>query len=73
MEPRLEVAEVFRQYEQEFLARWGDTLSSHQRKAFRDVVIGNTRAIQICLHPNTFSPGYSRSTLRVSQEESLGV
>jgi hypothetical protein len=45
MEPRLEVAEVFRQYEQEFLARWGDTLSSHQRKAFRDICACQTAAL----------------------------
>ena len=45
MEPRLEVAEVFRQYEQEFLARWGDTLSSHQRKAFRDICACRTAAL----------------------------
>jgi Putative transposase/Transposase zinc-binding domain len=45
MEPRLEVADVFRQYEQEFLARWGDTLSSHQRKAFRDICACRTAAL----------------------------
>ncbi len=45
MEPRLEVADVFRQYQQEFLARWGDTLSSHQRKAFRDICACRTAAL----------------------------
>src|SRR5215471_15655356 len=45
MEPRLEVAEVFRRYEQEFLVRWGDTLSSHQRKAFRDICACRTAAL----------------------------
>src|SRR5712691_9174932 len=45
MEPRLEVAEVFRRYEQEFLSRWGDTLSSHQRKAFRDICACRTAAL----------------------------
>ena len=30
-----------------------------------NVVIGNTRAIQIRLHPKACSPGYSRSTLMV--------
>jgi hypothetical protein len=45
MEPRLEVAEVFRQHEQEFLARWGNTLSSHQRKAFRDICACQTAAL----------------------------
>src|SRR5215472_6362774 len=45
MEPRLEVAEVFRRYEQEFLVRWGDTLSSHQRKAFRDICACQTAVL----------------------------
>ena len=50
MPPRLEVAEVFRQHEQEFLARWGDTLSSHQRKAFRDICACQTAALGARLH-----------------------
>lgn len=45
MQPRLEVAEVFRQHEQEFLARWGDTLSSPQRKAFRDICACQTAVL----------------------------
>jgi hypothetical protein len=36
-ESRLEVADVFRQHGQEFLHRWGDVLSTQQRKAFRDI------------------------------------
>ena len=42
---RLEVADVFRQHEQEFLTRWGDTLSPHQRKAFRDICACRTAAL----------------------------
>jgi hypothetical protein len=45
MERRLEVADVFRQHEQEFLARWGDTFSPHQRKAFRDICACRTSAL----------------------------
>jgi hypothetical protein len=45
MEHRLEVADVFRQHEQEFLARWGDTLSPQQRKAFRDICACRTAAL----------------------------
>lgn len=41
---RLEVADVFRQHEQEFFARWGDTLSPQQRKAFRDICACRTAA-----------------------------
>jgi len=33
-EHRLEVADVFRTYEKEFLAKWGSVLGPHQRKAF---------------------------------------
>jgi hypothetical protein len=36
-EHRLEVADVFRQHGQAFLDRWGDLLSTQQRKAFRDI------------------------------------
>ena len=42
---RLEVADVFRQHEQEFLKRWGDRLSPHQRKAFRDIRACRTAAL----------------------------
>ena len=36
-EHRLEVADVFRQHEQEFPDRWERTLSFHQIRAFRDI------------------------------------
>jgi Putative transposase/Transposase zinc-binding domain len=53
-EPRLEVADVFRQHGQEFLDRWGDVLSSQQRKAFRDIGACRTAAlgefVQQCDH-----------------------
>jgi hypothetical protein len=42
---RLEVADVFRQHEQEFLKRWGHRLSPHQRKAFRDIGACRTAAL----------------------------
>jgi hypothetical protein len=43
-EHQLEVADVFRQHEQEYFARWGDTLSPQQRKAFRDICARRTAA-----------------------------
>jgi hypothetical protein len=43
-EHRLEVADVFRQHEQEFFARWGELLSSQQRKVFRDICACRTAA-----------------------------
>jgi hypothetical protein len=42
---RLEVADVFRQHEQEFLQRWGHTLSAQQRRAFRDICACRTAAL----------------------------
>ena len=36
-EHRLEVADVFRQYGETFLQRWGHTVSPQQRKALRDI------------------------------------
>jgi hypothetical protein len=39
---RLEVADVFRQHGQEFLDRWGHTLSRQQRRALRDIVACRT-------------------------------
>jgi putative transposase/transposase-like zinc-binding protein len=42
---RLEVADVFRQHEQEFLQRWGDTLSAQQLRAFRDICACRTAAL----------------------------
>lgn len=45
IEHRLEAADVFRQYEQEFLAAWGHTLSRQQRRAFRDICACRTAAL----------------------------
>jgi len=42
---RLEVADVFRQHAQEFFARWGHTLSTVQRKVFRDICACRTAAL----------------------------
>ena len=42
---RLEVADVFRQHEQEFLQRWGHTLSAHQLRAFRNICACRTAAL----------------------------
>ena len=42
---RLEVADVFRQYEQEFMAQWGHTLSYQQRRVFRDICACRTPAL----------------------------
>ncbi len=54
IEPRLEVADVFRQHGQGFLDRWGDMLSRQQRKAFRDISACRTAAlgthVQQCDH-----------------------
>jgi hypothetical protein len=36
-EHRPEVADVFRQHEEEFLKRWGHSLAPHQIRAFRDI------------------------------------
>ncbi len=36
-EHRLELADVFRTHEDDFLARWGHVLSPQQRRAFRDI------------------------------------
>lgn len=44
-EHRLEVADVFRRHAREFFARWGFTLSAHQRKAFRDICACRTAAL----------------------------
>jgi hypothetical protein len=42
---RLEVADVFRQHEQEFLRLWGHTLNAPQRRAFRDISACRTDAL----------------------------
>src|SRR6202051_1900261 len=44
-EHRLEVADVFRTYGDEFLARWGHVLSRAQRKAFDDIRACRTAAL----------------------------
>jgi hypothetical protein len=36
-EHRLEVADVFRRYGEEFFAQWGHLLSAHRRKAFEAI------------------------------------
>jgi hypothetical protein len=44
-EPRLEVADVFRTYGDDFLAHWGHVLSREQRKAFHDIRACRTAAL----------------------------
>lgn len=44
-EERLEVADVFRQHEQEFFERWGHTICAQQRRAFRDICACRTAAL----------------------------
>jgi Putative transposase/Transposase zinc-binding domain len=44
-ERRLEVADVFRQHEQEFLQRWGHALSAQQLRAFRDICACRTATL----------------------------
>jgi hypothetical protein len=44
-ERRLEVADVFRTYEQEFFAQWGYVLGAHQRKAFQAIRDCRTAAL----------------------------
>jgi len=44
-EHRLEVADVFRTYGDDFLARWGAVLSPQQRKAFEDIRACRTAAL----------------------------
>jgi Putative transposase/Transposase zinc-binding domain len=43
--PRLEVAEVFRDYGDAFLDRYGDALSPEQRRALRDIAACRTTAL----------------------------
>ena len=45
IEHRLEVADVFRQHEQELLERWGRTLSTRQLRTFRDIGACRTAAL----------------------------
>src|ERR1022692_296180 len=44
-EQRLEVADVFRIHEDDFLAHWGQVLSREQRKAFADIRYCRTAAL----------------------------
>jgi hypothetical protein len=44
-EHRLELADVFRTYEKEFFAQWGQVLSPHQRKAFEAIRDCRTAAL----------------------------
>jgi hypothetical protein len=44
-EHRLEVADIFRTYGDDFLARWGHVLSRQQRKAFEDIRACRTAAL----------------------------
>jgi len=44
-QPRPEVAEVFRQYGERFLSRWGHTVSAPQRKALHDLGACRTAAL----------------------------
>lgn len=43
--PQLEVAEVFRQHGGAFLERYGDTLSSEQHRALKDITVCRTAAL----------------------------
>jgi hypothetical protein len=45
IENRLEVADVFRQHEQEFFRQWGHMLNAQQRRAFRDICACRTAAL----------------------------
>ena len=44
-EHRLEVADVFRTYEKEFLAKWGHVIGAHRRKAFEAIRDCRTAAL----------------------------
>ena len=43
--PRLEVAEVFRRYGEQFLNRWGHTVSPQQRKALQEISVCRSAAL----------------------------
>jgi hypothetical protein len=57
---RPEVADVFRQYEQEFLQRWGHTLSDRQWQTLRDIGACRTAALGAHLYQ---CDGCQRETL----------
>jgi hypothetical protein len=42
--PRLEVADVFRQHEKEFFAKWGGALTAKQRRVYREICDCRTAA-----------------------------
>lgn len=42
---RLEIADVFHQYGEDFLQQWGHTVSAQQRKALRDIGVCRTAAL----------------------------
>ena len=42
---RLEVADVFRAFQEQFFQRWSDALSDQQRKALRDIGLCRTAAL----------------------------
>ncbi len=44
-EHRLEVADVFRQHDQEYLDRWGHVISTQHLRAFRDICACRTAAL----------------------------
>jgi hypothetical protein len=44
-EHRLEVADVLHAHQQQFLQRWGQVVSRHQRKALRDIGLCRTAAL----------------------------
>lgn len=46
---RLEVADVFRAFQEQFLERWGHALSDQQRKVLRDIGLCRTAALGIHL------------------------
>jgi Transposase zinc-binding domain/Putative transposase len=56
-ELRPTVAEVFRQHEQEFLQRWGHTLSDRQSQTLRDLGTGRSAALGAPLHQGTDCQG----------------
>jgi len=49
-EHRLELADIFRTHQKDFLARWNRVLSRHQRKALRDIQNCRTPALGGHLH-----------------------
>ena len=49
-QPRLELADVFRTHQQDFLARWNPVLSRQQRRALRDIRDCRTAALGGHLH-----------------------